>query len=313
MKQIKANSTGVVLGVIFIILVIAGIVVALILAVQKTDIFEKKETNDKVIKFYLKNIDLNSKEDINGNYILNLESQIQGELFNGFNEISFKNPNKPFDIYCSSNGYYSQKYTKNLTTTEMNENISKFECNLKKIGNLNIKHSGNLNKELNKIVLNVTSDSYFLRPSICFSWTTGIIKTELTDIGIVCELGMWTNKTKENLEEEYENNLYRCGNYYFETCESIKGNKCIPFEITIPYRFIGKYDSCYYLGNAITSTKVNQIPIEVKTLEFKNRLDELKITFFDNDLVYDGEFKYLNELNRENIAGDDIDYVIKYQ
>jgi hypothetical protein len=314
MKQTRANAVGIVFAGIFFIFVIIGIVVTFIIVNKDSDFFNKPTEKNAKIKLYLKTTDSQTKEDLDASYILKSDEIKQGDLIKGFNEINLINDFKGFEIYCKADNYYSRLYSKNFTTQESQNNISQFDCELNRIGNINIIHKGNLNNELNKIRLNLSTNNHISRLGVCFSWTSAIINVHLKEIGITCPSGLWTNISKYEGEKpiHYENNKFKCGLDYFETCEKIKGNICTPMEIDMPYRFVGQYDSCYYLGKSLIPGEIYELPLEVQTLEYKNNLDYLKITFFDNDLVHEGDFIYKDNLNGEDIGAEDTTYVIEY-
>lgn len=84
-------------------------------------------------------------------------------------------------------------------------------------------------------------------------------------------------------------------------------------EIEIPLRFAGKKDYCINTNISLSKDQSLILIINLETLENMNYMDYLEITFFDYDRIYDGEIKWVSEINGENIAGGDIEYLINHE
>lgn len=289
-----------VMVIIFIVLVIALIFFGTTL--EKKRNLEIKEGN---ISLYLNAEDFETKTQIPVNYLVITNKTIlsKGKLDSG-SLIEIKDmPDVPLKIYCWDESHYLSRDEKNFTSLEKINNASKFTCNPKPTGNLQITHKGSLNNTESILVFNITTDTYFNKLSAVLSWTSGIINAEFRNTEKNCQSG-W-----KYLQE----NHYSCEND-IEVCKEIKTNNetCVLDE-EIPLRFQNMVDSAIYTGKTLNKESY-ELSIYVKTEEIKNQNDYLEITFYDKDLVHigNGEFVYLSEYNDENIGSKDFSYRVKY-
>ena len=326
MKNKKAQTTGIIIGIIFGILMIGLIVTGLIIAYQK-GYFVKNPQNEEepTIKLYLIARDSSSQEPVDANYVIDYTENKNPVIISegtldkdSFTEIIVPN-NKIIHAYCWNDNHYLVKASKQFSPIEIQSNISKFACDMVKISDsVKVTHTGDLSKENNIIKLNITVKDWFYKLSICFSWSPGIIDVSLPNQIITCNVGNWLNWSSYNPEtKEYiylENNYYKCGDDRFEQCEYIEENKCKLFSEEIPNRYREIADSCVYFGENLHDESY-EVELNVRTLSNKNKLDFLEVILYDKDRRFDSlEQRWLwkSEINGEDISFPDFTYKIPY-
>ena len=317
----KKASMGVMVGIIIFVMIIGLIVTSLIIAKQKGYFIKKEIKPEPTLKLHFMARDLETLESIDSTYILDYTNNSKSIVLSKGNlskdvwkEVDV--PIKIIHVYSWSKDHYLVKASKEFIQSEIQKNKSNFYIDIPKIGKLNVKHTGDLKNNLNQIKLNITSDNWFKKTSLAFSWTAGIVNVWI-DGGenIICEKGNWINYSYDATTKTYtyfENNYYKCDER-LERCESVELNKCKPFNTLMPLRFQGTYDSVVYLGKTISPGESIEVILNVKTLGV-NALDELKITIYDQDRRWNPNeqmFTYMSELNGVNIGSPDLTYVIK--
>lgn len=302
-KKAQSFKVFILIAVIFIIFIF--LIIGLIFFGTTLEKKRNLDITEGNISLYLNAEDFETKTQIPANYLVIVNETILSEgKLDSESLIEIKDmPNSPLKIYCWDESHYLTRDEKNFTNLEKTNNASKFTCNPKPTGNLQITHKGSLNNTESILVFNITTDLYFNKLSAVLSWTTGIINAEFRDIQKQCPSG-W-----KNLPE----NHYSCENV-IEVCKEIKSNNetCVLSE-EIPLRFQNQVDSAIYTGKTLNKESYEVI-IYVKTEELKTQNDYLEITFYDKDLVHigNGEFVYLSEYKDINLGNKDFSYKVKY-
>ncbi len=322
MKNKKA-STGVILAITLVIVILVSLTILIIFLYNK-GVFDEKEKEIQTIPLFINAIDEETGEEISVYH--RIEYKEEGErkilsehkLEKGWSEIRSPVLTGLFTIVSWSNEYYLVKGYKEHTQGELDNNKSATSPEMQKIGNISITHSGTIAGTKDILTINITSRHWYYKPKLCFAWTTGFLDVELKNNIKTCEEGAWKNQTFNKETEKYEDildNIYVCGEDYFEKCKYVRGNQCSPEnEEIIPTRYLGRVDSCTYAGESIyNSTRGIEIMV---TSQEKTYLDEIKIYVMDMDRRWDeAEKRYLwkSEYMGENIGNEiDAEYLIKY-
>lgn len=321
----KQGKLGVIIGIIIFILVVLGLVVGVILATQKNSVKNQVSLAEEPrLNLYLTGRDATTQESVDADYIVDYtsngtqikvsEGKLQKDILT---EIAVPK-NQLLHVSCWNDDYYMVKASKKFTSAELAENISKLNCDMVKIGKINITHMGGLDKENNVIKLSISVDEWLYRASLAFSWTAGIIDVYSPNDLVLCDKGDWLNWSEYNATSKkfvyYEDNSSRCGDDWIEKCQYTLGNKCRIMDLELPYRFKEGYDSILYLGRNIHN-QTTEVTLYVKTLPVKNQLDALTITIFDKDRRWNTEtnkFEWMDGSNGEDIGAEDYTYLIKY-
>jgi hypothetical protein len=308
-------------GWIFIlvgVIIIAGIIVAIIISNQdKTTV---PIITNQSLNLYIRALEPNTKISISGNYIVNdfYTNYVlsRGELIrDSFTLIEGITTNKT-EIYCASDNHYSNLSTEEFTQEEKNNNLSKQECTLNKIGKLKIESSPNLVEGDNTITLNVSAIGLINRPSFCMSWSPNIVLINNLDSGLICNNAIWLNYTSYNQEKKefhwLPKDIYRCGDW-MEECESVEGTICHQVLLDVPARYKDKVSKCYRIAEQINNeNKIVRLQVKAENI---NSADAIQIYLFDEDLWYNentGKYEYISELNNKNLGTkEDIIYEIK--
>lgn len=323
LKMNKKGGIGLVFAIIIILAFVALLIVGINVAIKK-GLFEKEEEEPPVpiIELFLKAKDAKTNQYLDASYMVESENSIvaKGKLSaDALTPVKLNNQ-KEHNIFCSKEGYYSNKIKKEFSIKERRSNKSKQECSIIKTGYLHVQHSGNLLDQETIIKLNLTAiNGAFQKLGLCFGWTAGIVRVEKRNDVVYCEFGTWKNwsmyfpenKTYTFLPENY----YRCGKDLIEKCESTIANRCNAFK-DIPEQYKNKVDSCSYLGTTLQSDQSIQITIDVDTLEFKNELDYLDIYIFDKDLRWNSEeslWLYTTDYEGDDVAAPQLKYRISYK
>ena len=322
MIQHKQAGVPAVLGIIFIVLLLASVVI-LIFVLDSKGVFDKKPSNEGMIDTFVIARDSKTEQPVNAKYILEYINEkgariilSEGNLQNTFNEI--QSPiDKEFKITCWSDKYYANQVTKNITQREILQNKTVIKCDMDKIGNLTMKHRGQIDSTEDFITLNISTDYNFKKTCMCFAWTSGIIDVDLENQFAICKKGSWKNWSNYDANKRkftyLPENHYLCGEDYLEICEYVQGTKCKTTTEPIPIRFKGQVDKCYYTGKSITGNQIFEL--RIKSLDYKNILDEVEIHIYDKDLRYNNleqKWLWMSEEKGKNIAGEDFIYKINY-
>jgi len=332
MKSKKANM-GIWIGAIFLILIVIGVIVVLIIAFQKGNIFPQEvESKINPMKLYLQAFDENL-EDSNNPVFLDANYEIysnktfisKGNLSkDSLTEIEV--PRGIVEIYSYNKDYYLVKGYKMFSPSELMKNSSRMNIPLKKVGNLEISHTGNLQYIENLIRFNITSIDNWHKLSVAISWSPGIIDVyQKGGETIFCNKGIWKNYTAYDVNTKTYTwtplTYYVCGQCQntvceiSERCSKVEGNKCTPFSTLTPNRFIGKVDKVIYFGKNLKDKESYITEFYVKTLENKNALDFVEFTFYDQDKRFDqveNLWRYMSEQNGINLGAEDLVYKINY-
>jgi len=301
------------------VIIIAGIIVAIIISNQDKNTVPI--ITNQSLSLYLRALEPNTKISISGNYIVNdfYTNYIisKGELIrDSFTLIEGIITNKT-KIYCASDNHYANISTEEFTQEEKNNNLSKQECILNKVGKLKIESSPNLIEGENTITLNVSAIGLINRPSFCMSWSPGIVLINNLDSGLICNNAIWLNYTSYNQEKKEFNwlpkDIYRCGEDWMEECESVEGTICYQVLLDVPARYKDKVSKCYRIAEQINNeNKIVRLQAKAENI---NSADAIQIYLFDEDLWYNentGKYEYISELNNKNLGNsEDIIYEIK--
>lgn len=322
------KGSAIVWGIVVTALVI-GLIITVLIIVSQKGYLTKKQTPLALssINLYLKGEDIYSKEPSNGKYI------VAYKLNNTFNELAKGNldtgslievkniPDTPLYLYGYGSDYYMTQTKKVFTDRERQENISKVSIPLTKIGHLEVKHTGNLYQENNFIKFNITAkDGWVYRTAIAIRWTAGIISISPQEDRILCTAGVWENYTSydesTNSHEWLPLNNYRCGEKIVEQCEAIEEMVyCKPLIPNIPQRLANKVDEVVYIGKSLAPDESYEFTLNIKTLQYKNELDYVELTFFDHDARFDVSqgIVWVNEEGGVDIAAEDVIHRVYYE
>jgi hypothetical protein len=315
----KKGLLGIVIFLIVIFIVIIIIATVLIIA-SKKGLFNK-ESNLETLPFYMQARESGTDKIIPANYRISYFNEknervlvSEGKLSDSYTE--FNVPKTQLEISCYDENHYLVKAYKSFSEIDYQNNKSTFICDIVKIGEINASYSGNFKNINNIIVLNISSDNYLFRPSICFSWTSGVSDVSLENQFIECQGSSWRNWTIFNAtKKEYEylpNGSYICGEDYIENCLFVEGNKCKKTTEEIPSRFKGLVDSCSYIDKEINNNTIS-LNILIKTEEFKNDLDKITIFLYDKDRRFiENDYKWVSEINGKDISAKDLELIIPY-
>ncbi len=307
----KRGQSGWIIGVVIVFLIVCIALLVIILSIGSPE--DSENPSQQKIKVFLTTSDIDSKAQISANYIIfENTTLIKQGTTNLDSPIELNIPiSDSVEVYCWNEDYYTNKITKDFTNYDFSFNSSKIDCQMNKIGNLEVNViSGDLSKIENTIILNLTSkDGTFNRLGACISWSIGIYAVDDSSNQLFCNQGNWT-KVKNTT------NTYSCGNKQEkEQCARIeKGNSCMPSDMEIPDRFNGIVDKCTYFGGIIEKDMNRQITLNVATYDFKNSFDYLELTFFDQDKRYIiNKIDYVYEdTNKLDIGANDSTIRISY-
>ena len=323
-------GTIAIIGIILFLLV--GITIAGVIVANKNGLFgDKKDTiKPPTLNLYLKAVNSDNPEiSQDANYMIDYTSSNDGNKTIESSGILTANSYTPIEgiradvithVRCWNENSYLNTANLIFGTNEVNSNISTEDCKLFQIGNLEVNHIGDFRtSKLSDIKLNLTSrDGSFYKIGLCFAWTAGIIDTNIKGSISTCQDGIWKNYSFYNITSkkytQLKDGTYLCGEDNFQECESVSGSLCKPKTMNIPKRLENKVDSCQYLGDILDPNKNKIIDLEVKSDDFKNELDNLKIYIIDSDRRFDysvQDFRWTNG-EMEDIAAPDIIYQINY-
>lgn len=309
----KGSMTAIIVISFVVILVIVGIVLVMVL-IEKNNNSDNKEQL-QTMKMFIMPRDKLSLTPIETNYLISYKNKnninqiySQGKLENSWNEVTIPKDYN-LSIYCWSNEYYLTEVFKKLDATEILLNKTMAYCDLSKIGNITINHTGTISTTYDLINLNIQSVNNYQKLGICFAWTTGIIDVSLKDYSVSCDY-LWVNYSYLDSEGKTikPENQYICDNWV-QTCSRVEGNRCFQDKSSeVPERYLNKVDKCYNTGKYLKNETL-LLTLEVKSNEYKNEFDELKIYVYDSD-------RQLNNENfiwtSENVGYNDNEYTIKY-
>ncbi len=308
-------------GSALIYIIVGGSLLLLLTAIVLIFLFtnnSKPQETSKIpvvnITLYLKALDQGGNDLETSYAILNSNNSIiqEGDLvkdWNEFNNVS----SEPKLIYCWKKGYYTDINYKIFSEEEKSNKNIKTECSLEKRGNINVVSEGSISLGDNQIILNVSSDGIYKGLSACIEWSPGIGGVVVNEKNIFCD-NYWKNysfintETKENIF--LPTGYYSCGSQ-IERCKNVKGNNCLPYDMEIPKDYENKVDTCNYFGGRI-SNSTYQISLIVKAMPSINKIDFVKIHFFDQDIRLD---KNKSLSLTPNYEGDinETTYEIKYE
>lgn len=320
----KKGSTGVVVSIILVVVFLIAVVVLVFVLSNEGAFKPKPELSIESIPFFVMPRDAVSLDPVEANYILeytNEEGQriivSQGKLDDSWNELSAPK-NYRLTMTCWNDDHYLVKAYKDHTEQEKLANMSKLTCDMEKIGDLTISHTGSISGTQDSIFVNISTDDAFYKTSMCFSWTSGILDVGLVNQYAICDSGSWLNWSEydpDTLEFTYlPNDTYRCGEDRIEICEFIEGTRCKVSNENIPIRFKEKADSCVYTGKSLRSESY-KLELQIRSFEYKNSLDYVDIYFYDKDRRWDEleqKWVWKSELNGEDLGSPDQVYRIEY-
>ena len=305
---------GVVIGLGFIVLMI---VILIALSGKSNDNTPMVGTNYSM-KLYAMALNIETEEQVQSNYRLEYNGTIiSSGILDSEALTETIVPKKPVDLICWSDKYYLGITRKTFSPEELLSNISKIECGLYEIGNINVKHEGEIKNGESIIKLNISTDKNLENIKICNSWTAGIISALPMNKNIICNSGIWTNLSTDltHLPDLF----YRCGNCvgkycdWVEKCEEVNGAICSPYLYNTPNRYERKVDNCYNTGVTLNggSVVINYIVKANQPIP----MDEITFYIMDSDIRLDitnGIQRHLTELNEGQIGTEDLIYKVKY-
>lgn len=323
----KNGKVAVVLITVFGIIFLGLIITLLIILNQKGSSNNINTVETGNMDLYLMARDSETQQSIDANYFIDytlnntLMKISEGKLTkDSWTEIKNLPTNYTLHISGWNKDHYLTKNNRIFSPLEKSLNISKTTIDMPKIGELKIEHYGDLKEIENDIIFNITAkEGKVSKISAILSWSAGIINAYLEKDILVCEQGSWINYSYFNATTQkydyYKNNTYRCGEERIEECEYVELNRCKPLPEKIPLRFLDKADSNIYLGKSLEKGESYQFVLRVKTLENKNSLDYLELTFYDRDRRYisgSNDFEWVAEYEKEDIGAGDFTYRINY-
>jgi len=321
----KKAGSGVIIGIILGILSLGAIVTLLVVANQRG--WFNKETEENQIptleKFYIKARDSNLNF-TDAHYFLEYTDKGQairiseGEL-NPEEWTEIQNvPIALLHLYCYNKDHYVVKASKIFDYSEIQNNLSKFTCDMQNFKNISVSHTGDLSREENKITLNINVEEWMYKLKICAEWSAGIIYVALENEILRCNQGNWVNWSFYNATtkqyEYYGENFYRCGIDWITQCEYAEANLCKSYNADPPVRHRDKVDSCHYFGKNLHN-ETYPITFEIKTLMNKSQLDFVRFIIIDSDRRFDptlGKWRFMDEYLGEDIGISDTFYNIPY-
>ena len=323
MKTKAQSNAGIWIGIICFILFIVVIITLLIVASQSDP--NKIETTQPPIKLYLKGVNyLNESETVDANYRIEADNMVVKEgILSKDSLTEIEVPRKQLRLICWADGYYLGRTYKIFSAEELRLNVSKAICNMKKIGEISIKHTGEIREGESLIRLNISAEGIYGKLKICNRWSAGIISALPINSELICDKGVWLNWSKRDpvtkeltmLPETY----FRCGecNYPYcdwtARCSSVNGANCKEYTTKIPNRYIGRVDNCYYPGRSLNDDWI-VIDYLVKASNL-NPLDEIGFYIMDSDRRHDQTeniLMYMTEQNGENLGAEDTSYKVSY-
>lgn len=307
------GNTWLIIGIsIFVIVIIVFFVTILFVKFPH----QNNSEQNLVVSLFLNAKDKETQIPLKVNYIIESKNkELVTKISEGLLEDSWNELKVPKEdvliITCWSDEYYSTKIEKPISTLSITNNKTFLTCEMDKIGQIEMSNIGNLNNIDNQMDYSITTLDNFKKLALCFSWTAGIISVNSNYNFLYCDEGVWDNYTLDanNKKVWLSNRTYLCGSDFKSECEYVNGKNCNKIgDKQIEPRYKGKVDKCFYTGNSIKNGTYN-FQVSVKTDEFKNSFDELKVFVFDFDR------RYVNNQwvwTSENIGFDDVEYNIKY-
>lgn len=323
MRKNGESNVGVWVGVISFVLIIIAIITVLII-VSQNDSTEVEETKPP-IKLYLKAVNyLNESETVTANFRIEVNgTTVESGILSKDSITELEVPRKQLRLICWSDEYYLGRTIHTFKEEELRANASKAVCNMRKIGKIDVTHTGELKEGLSKIKLNITATGEYGTMKICTRWSAGIISVLPENSELICDNGNWMNWSKYNTTTEeftlMPDNYFRCGecNYPYcdwtARCSSTNGAKCIEYSTKTPNRYAGLVDDCYYPGKSLKDESVI-IEYNVKASSI-NPLDEIEFFIMDSDRRHDpfeNRLIFMTEQDGKTIAANDTSYVINY-
>lgn len=325
MEMNKKAGAGLIVGVIIMILFIASIIVILIVISEKPN-NNTTSPSEYPMKIYVEALDSKTRNQIKANYRLEYNGTKidEGTLSeNSLTELTA--PKKEIDLICWSDKYYLSVTRKTFTPSELSLNLSKVECKLDKIGNINIKHTGNITTSESIMRLNISSNGFYKNIKICDSWSPGIISAFPKEENILCSNGNWLNWTyldkTSNTYKYLPSFFYRCGDCVGQYCSIIEkcdkiisGILCDPYLYNEPETYKRKVDYCFDTGKSLNNDYMI-VEFIVKTNNL-NPLDKITFYIMDSDVRFDVVnriYRQLTETNGKDLGGKNINYTVEYE
>lgn len=320
----KGQAGWVILGIAVFLIIIISIIT--IIYINKQNDQKVEIDNSKIIPFFLKAVDSVTSESTDAKFVIdhtsngNITIDQKGELKKDtFTPLTLNYLSVPHIRCMSDNSYLTTSYYI-VTQEDINNNVSKMECKINKLGNIDIQALGEIKDLTNQVQLNLTcTDGFCQRLGLCFAWTAGIETVNTKDSISFCDSGIWKNYTAFNASTNkftyLEKGSYICGEDKIEKCDFITGNKCKMSDMKIPKRLDGKVDSCTYIGKTLKYGESAIMDLEIDTTQYKNRLDYVRIIAIDSDKRYDEsarDYIWLEEYQGEDIGIKDKEIQIDY-
>lgn len=323
MKKAQSNI-GIWIGLGVFILFIIGAITVFIILMQDSDP-EETEGMGIPLKLYLRAVNyLDETESIEANYRIETNHSLISEgVLSGGSVTELEVPRKQLALICWADGYYLGRTYKFFSGEELAANVSSSVCNMKKIGSIDVKHTGELSEGTSIIRLNITATGNYGKLKICNRWSAGIISALPRNNQLICDKGVWLNWSKQDPETKEKTMLpdtyFRCGQCTYPYCDwtarcsSVNGANCEEYSMKIPNRYLGRVDNCYYSGRSLTDESVI-IEYLVRSSSI-NPMDEVEFFIMDSDRRHDpieNNLIYMTEQNGEVIGAEDSKYIISY-
>lgn len=298
----KKGQLGIVLIIFLIIVIIAGIIIALSYINKKSPIVVEQIN---YIPMFLKSVDSNNNLMISNYILYQNDSIISSGNLSDWQEIEVDS-NKSYEIYCWNQDHYVTNFSKIISYEDKNLNASKLICSPDKIGKITVNYFGSI--LTNFINLNISTDYKIKSLIVCESHTIGVLSVNLN--GISCENNIWTNisgyqqytypnKTIYFVPVYYNGTLRRCGNDWFLNCIKYENNLCFIDNSEVPNRLKNKVDSCFDFKRDIINESL-KINFNLETFNTNNK-DKIEFYLIDKDLkLINSQWLSVSEISENN-------------
>lgn len=274
---------------------IVGVIFFLAIILVLGYLFVNKEANNEsqenLITMNFKFIDKNSKAEINNLNITLVKDQAK------LREISYKDEwlgvnledQKNYTFFLEKDGYYS-------TINKLTATISNEKLEIQPQGQLVVSHTGSLNNEID---LEIRAIGKVNNLNLCSFQTLGFIDIDIPEHTSYC----YSNWSK------LKDKIYTCGELTQHCKETKDNNSICILENRIPERHKDKVNKCINIGKNLENDKIT-IPITTRVWQLTTS-DLLTFYVIDEDLVFDNNFYYDFEKNKEDNGVKDIVYTIR--
>lgn len=205
-----------------------------------------------------------------------IKEVIAGKNVKEFFDLTYPNM---YRVSCYNGEYYPEINLIALVQDYSENSILDFECEMVKIGKLEISHKGSIKPEESEITLSIKSvDGEYNNALMCLDWSMGIIYATYEENYDVCSENWGKSVILENGKElELEDNAYSCNKKRTQYCEKVDGNTCFKEATPVPEDLDAI--SCFQIGT-LRNNETRDITIKAKAMEnIKN--EEIIVNIID--------------------------------